>query len=108
MEDFMLGKKKKDIVTIFCDGEEEKEERLDAMSRYLDAMCCCEGSEKERYTNIYLDLKNGRKMAWDKGFVPKGYHLCPYCKYELAEGEFKDLLCSYCREDFGHALATEL
>lgn len=51
--------KKKDLVTIVCYGSKEVVERKKAMDNYFEAMCCCEGAERERYTNIYCRLKCG-------------------------------------------------
>ena len=56
---------KKDIVTIICYGEKKQMERRDAIALYLEAMMCCEGFEKIRYTNIYLDLITGKKVCSD-------------------------------------------
>jgi len=39
--------------------------------------------------------------------IPRGKHSCKYCG-GIAEGTHEDLLCSECRETFGHALYSEL
>lgn len=39
--------------------------------------------------------------------IPRGKHSCRYCG-GIAEGTHSDLLCKDCREDFGHALFSEL
>ena len=39
--------------------------------------------------------------------VPRGKHICKYCG-EIAEGTYVDLLCTDCRETFGHSLYSEL
>ena len=39
--------------------------------------------------------------------LPRGSHICKYCG-DIAEGTYKDLLCSDCRETFGHSLFSEL
>ena len=57
---------KKDIVSIICYGKEEQMERNKAIKLYEEGMLCCDGSEKERYTNIYLDLINGLKVCRDE------------------------------------------
>ena len=31
----------------------------EAIKEYLEGMSCCEGAERERYTNIYLQLIEG-------------------------------------------------
>lgn len=56
---------KKDMVTIICYGREEKLEREVAKAKYLEAMLWCDGSERERYTNIYLALESGMKVCTD-------------------------------------------
>lgn len=35
-------------------------------------------------------------------------HFCPYCRTNIVEGDYEDLLCSECREIFGHSLYNEL
>ena len=37
----------------------ETEKRSEAITKYLFGMCCCDGSEQTRYTNIFLDLLSG-------------------------------------------------
>lgn len=37
----------------------------------------------------------------------RGKHVCKYCG-EVTQGENADLLCSECREIFGHAFYSEL
>lgn len=39
--------------------------------------------------------------------IPRGKHACKYCG-QIAEGTHKDLLCSDCREIFGHTMFSEL
>ena len=56
----------KDIVTIICYGKTEQLEREKAIEKYYEAMMYCEGSEKERYTNIYMDLMNGLDVCKDE------------------------------------------
>jgi len=50
---------KNDIVYVTCYGKREKYKRQDAIDFYLKAMRCSEGSERERYTNVYLGLLDG-------------------------------------------------
>lgn len=57
---------KNDIVTIHIYGQTEKRRRQSAIKFYLEAMACSEGSENERYTNIYLDLIEGKKECFDQ------------------------------------------
>lgn len=51
-----------DIVTITCYGSTEKMERKKATKFYLECMMMSEGAERDRYTNIYLDLLAGEKI----------------------------------------------
>lgn len=39
--------------------------------------------------------------------LPRGKHICKYCG-NIAEGTLSDLLCSDCRETFGHTMFSEL
>ena len=57
--------KKKDMVTITCYGREETLPRSAAIKKYKEGMMCCEGSERERYTNIYLQLIEGQTKCTD-------------------------------------------
>lgn len=59
--------RKLDSVTVICYGKSEHwDERADAAKYYLEAMAGCEGSEKERYTKIYLALISGEKICKDE------------------------------------------
>ena len=62
----MAKKQEKDIVTIICYGQVEKMEREQALDKYFDCMMMCEGSEGERYKNIYCQLKQGEKVCVDR------------------------------------------
>lgn len=54
-------------VTVYCNGKEEQwEDRTEAERFYLEAMTSCEGSERDRYTNIYLAIKCGDKICRDE------------------------------------------
>ena len=55
----------KDIVTIICYDEETKMEREKAKAFYLNCMANSEGAERDRYTNIYLDLMSGASVCRD-------------------------------------------
>ena len=57
--------KANDIVTIQCYNQIEKMKRKDAILKYYEAMVCCEGSEAERYTNIYCQLIAGETVCND-------------------------------------------
>lgn len=55
-----------DIVSITCYGKTERCERKKAIAFYLDCMRNSEGSERDRYTNIYLQLLDGEKNCCDE------------------------------------------
>ena len=97
----------KDIVTIICYGDIERKERSEAIKFYKECAYACDGSEKERYSNVLLDLMDGRKLAWDGVEAPKGYYVCKYCN-GLVMGINKDELCDECKRLFGHSLFSEL
>ncbi len=54
-----------DIVTITCYRQTKTMHRQQAIAEYQEAMLCCEGSEAERYSNIYFQLLEGRKHCCD-------------------------------------------
>ena len=58
-------KKSMDLVTVICYGQKEVMSRSAAIKKYKEGMMCCEGSERERYTNIYLQLIDGQKNCSD-------------------------------------------
>ena len=60
-----MARKRLNIVTILCYGEIETMERKKAIEKYYQAMVCCEGSEKERYCNIYSQLVEGKNVCKD-------------------------------------------
>ena len=62
----MAQKKKADLVVVVCYGEEKVWERKEAMEFYLEGMAWSEGSERERYVNIYYQLARGAKEAYDE------------------------------------------
>lgn len=56
-----------DGVTVICYGKETFfETRKEAEERYLGFMGMCEGSERDRYTEIYLQLKEGCSICTDR------------------------------------------
>ena len=59
-------KTKKDMVTIICYRKKERMERKEALAKYLEGMMCCDGSERDRYTNIYCQLIEGRTLCSDE------------------------------------------
>ena len=57
--------KKNDPVVVTCYGNTETwESRAEAMAFYLEAMAASEGSECERYKNIYIALAYGEKNCF--------------------------------------------
>ena len=59
--------KKLDSVTVICYGESKVwDSRAEAIKFYLEGMTACEGAERDRYTNIYLDLLEGCDICKDK------------------------------------------
>lgn len=60
------GGKKEEITTV-CYGEEQKwKSRQEAIDFYIDAMASSEGSERERYTEILLQLDSGLTYCTDE------------------------------------------
>ena len=57
--------KKKDMVTISCYGRKTVMEREEAKKFYLECMAFSEGSERERYVNVYLGLVGGLDYCTD-------------------------------------------
>lgn len=60
-----MARKKVDLVVVTCYGESKVWERKDAIHYYSQGAMFCEGSEAERYWNIYGQLINGAKEAYD-------------------------------------------
>lgn len=52
-------------VTVTCYGRKESMTREQAIDKYYEGMCYCEGSERERYTNIYVKLMGGETEVND-------------------------------------------
>ena len=55
-----------DKVTITCYGKTRTMTRKDAIQFYMEGMCECDGSERERYTSIYCQLVSGQKVCSDR------------------------------------------
>lgn len=51
-----------DVVEITCYSTTRQYKRQDAVNHFLECMMCSEGAERDRYTNIYLDLLAGKKI----------------------------------------------
>lgn len=60
--------------TIISNGREiqfPESKRQEMTQEYFEGMLACEGSEQERYTNIYFDLKSGAKICRDFNDTPE-------------------------------------
>lgn len=56
----------KDSVKVTCYGVTKIwDSRKDAIEEFREGMMCCDGAERERYTNIYLQLTSGCKECSD-------------------------------------------
>lgn len=55
-----------DPVRVTCYRQTKTWEREDAIAFYLDCMMNSEGSERDRYCEIYYQLINGAKEARDE------------------------------------------
>lgn len=54
-------------VTVICYGKKQVwDSREEARAFYLDAIANSDGSEKERYTNIFLDLESKMEVCCDE------------------------------------------
>ena len=56
----------RDMVEVTCYGTTKLYERQQAIREFLIAMQVCEGSEKERYANIYCELVRSKKVVCDE------------------------------------------
>lgn len=53
-------------IKVLCYGTiSEYNTRKEAIDLYREGACCSEGSEKERYMNILLDLLDGKNYCTD-------------------------------------------
>ena len=65
-EDVVQKRKKEKTVKTICYGEEQVwESRRAAMDYFFDAMMGSDGSEKQRYTNVYTKLLMGWEVCSD-------------------------------------------
>lgn len=65
----MYGFTKKQLsqkVSVKCYRKVEKMTRAEALKTYYDGMICCDGSESERYANIFSQLLAGEKFVSDE------------------------------------------
>lgn len=53
------------IITVLCGKEETWKSREQAERFFLEGMMACEGSEQERYSNIYCKLQLGMDYCTD-------------------------------------------
>jgi hypothetical protein len=59
--------KKLDSVTVICYGKSKLwDDRKEAERFYFEAMNSTEGSERERYSNIYCDIISGKEVCKDE------------------------------------------
>lgn len=60
-------KEKTFTITLYGTTETYPEsERKKMMEQMLEGMVCCEGCERDRYTNVYIDLLDGCEHAHDE------------------------------------------
>ena len=65
----MNGEKSMDKIVTVCYGEEESWKSKEAAEQFfLQAMMGSDGSERERYTNIYIKLQMGMTFCTDEEF----------------------------------------
>lgn len=57
--------KQGECVVLCYNGAEVWQSRELAAEFYLEAMCACEGAERERYTNVLLDIMAGKTLCHD-------------------------------------------
>ena len=55
-----------DLVKITCYNRTETMEREDAIAKYVEAMAWSDGSERDRYVNVYLGLISGATEVSDE------------------------------------------
>ena len=55
----------KKIITVCYGKKEEWESRKQAMDSFMEAICGSDGSEQQRYVNIYVKLKCGMNYCTD-------------------------------------------
>ena len=54
-----------DMVSVTCYNQTECLTRQEALDKYYEAMVCCEGSERDRYLQIYTQLIDGCTDCYD-------------------------------------------
>ena len=70
-ESLKEGKRNSDEIKVYCYTKEPEifTNRRDAIRKYKEGILCSEGSEKERYTNVLMDLLDGFNICWDGDVV---------------------------------------
>lgn len=61
----LTEKQMKERVRVICYGKLERMTRKEAIDKYLEGMNVCDGSEADRYRNIYCQLMAGHKYVSD-------------------------------------------
>lgn len=60
---------RKKFITIVCYNEVKtypESKRGELAAHFLEGVMCCDGSERERYMNIYCALKQGLTLCKDE------------------------------------------
>lgn len=65
MAETLTDRQLSETVEITCYNKTERRTRRDALRFYFEGMMACEGSERERYTNIYCQLRQGSMKCVD-------------------------------------------
>lgn len=61
-----MRNKATEIVEVTCYGRTKTYTRNQALQKFLEAMMCCEGAERERYTRIFCALSAGFTKVTDE------------------------------------------
>lgn len=61
----LTKKQLEEVCTITCYGQTSKMKRKEAIDSFMEGMLMSEGSERERYANIYAGLVHGRTDVSD-------------------------------------------
>ena len=56
---------KRKIITITYGREREWDSRKEAMDFFWEGVLSCDGAERDRYLNVYNELKNGGFVCTD-------------------------------------------
>ncbi len=62
------------ITCVFYGQEQEFKTRKEAINFCLEAMAGSEGCERDRYTNVYLDLLAGKTYCLDSDEIELDIH----------------------------------